>query len=390
VAVVAASPGQSAAPAPPTAPTPPAPPTPPAAPGYRSIHADTNHEIVTLDWSRNGHQIKMRTQGKFKLNGDWTGIASLAPGAKLRFEDRHFFVDRRLDVAPGSNGQPLYSWKINGKGRAFDAEGRRWLQGMLLAYVRRTGYDAQRRVAWFLKRQGADGVLAEISQMPDDYVKRLYFQHLFAHRGLGAGAVSRAFAQAGREISSDYDLAQTLLAAADRQELSGATALAYVEATRSLDSDYDQRDALTGLLHKGRLDPAILAALLRAARQISSDYDLATLLIEVSKRSVLADARVRSAYVETVKEIDSDYDLRQALSAAMQRGNLSQDALLAVLRSAKDIRSSYDRATLLIEIAGKYTLAGAAREAYLDAASSISSSSDRQGAEAALRRSRSK
>jgi beta-lactamase regulating signal transducer with metallopeptidase domain len=380
-----ASPAQ-AAPAPPAPPTSPAPPTPPAPPGHHSSYTDTDHEVVTLDWSRDGHQIKMRTQGKFKLNDDWTAIASLAPGAKMRFEDGHFFVDRRLDVEPGSNGQPVYTWKINGEKRAFDAEGRQWLEGMLLAYVRRTGYEADRRVAWFLKRRGADGLLAEISQMPDDYVKRLYFQQLFAYRGLATDALSRALAHAGREIRSDYDLTQSLLVAADRQNLSGATALAYVQATWSIDSDYDQRRALTGLLQKGRLDPMSLTALLRAARQISSDYDLATLLVEVSKRSVLADARVRNAYAEAAKEIGSDYDLRQALSAAARRGDLSQDALVTVLRSAKAIRSGYDLATLLIEIAGKYTLSGAARDAYLDAAGSIGSSYDRVRAEAALRR----
>jgi len=273
---------------------------------------------VTLDWSRNGHRVKIRTQGKFRLNEDWTAVASLAPGAKMRFEDDHFFTDRRLDVEPGSNGQPVYTWKINGERRAFDAESRQWFQGMLLAFVRRTGYEAERRVAWFLKRQGADGVLAEISQMPDDYVKRLYFQQLFAYRGLATDAVSRALTQAGREISSDYDLTQSLLTAADRQELSRGSALAYVQSTESIDSDYDQRRALTGLLQKGRLDPESLAALLRSARQISSDYDLVTLLIEIAGKYTLAGA-ARDAYLEAADSINSNND-RQRAQAALRRG----------------------------------------------------------------------
>jgi hypothetical protein len=305
----------------------------------------------------------------------------------MRFEEENG-TERRLDVEPGSDGSPVYTWKVDGEKRAFDAEGRKWLQGMLLHFVRGTGYEAEKRVAWFLKRQGPDGVLAEISQLPGDYAKRIYFQKLFAHRDLGADAVGRALAQAGREVRSDYDLREALLAAAETQELSGASALAYAEATRAIESDYDHRVALTGLLEKGRLDPGSLAALLKSARQIGSDYDLATLLTEIAKKSELKDAGVRSAYAEAVKEIGSDYDCRRALAAIAQRGDLSQEALLTVLRSAQSIGSSYDRATLLVEIAGKYPLSGAARDAYLEAASAISSSYDRKRAEEALGSSR--
>jgi hypothetical protein len=304
----------------------------------------------------------------------------------MRLEEDDGRVERRLDVEPAGDGSPVYTWKVDGEKRAFDAAGRKWLEGMLLEFLRGTGYDAERRVAWFLRRQGPDGVLAEISQISGDYGKRIYFQHLFAHRELGADAVGRALSQAGREIRSDYDLREALLAAANARELSGATASAYIEATRAIESDYDHRVALTGFLEKGRLDPASLAALLRSARQIDSDYDLATVLTEVAKKSELKDAGVQTAYTEAVKEIGSDYDCRRALSAMTERGDLSQEALLTVLRSAQDIGSSYDRATLLVEIAGQYRLSGAARDAYLAAAGSISSKYDRQRAEAALQR----
>jgi hypothetical protein len=142
---------------------------------------------------------------------------------------------------------------------------------------------------------------------------------------------------------------------------------------------------LTGLLEKGRLDPESLATLLRMSRRIGSDYDLATLLVEVAKKSELKDAGVRTAYAEAAKEVGSDYDHRRALSAMVRRGDLAPEALLTVLQSSREIGSSYDRATLLVEIANKYQLSGAAREAYLDAAGSISSQYDRERAEAALK-----
>jgi hypothetical protein len=341
---------------------------------------------MTFESSKDGHRIKIQTEGKFALTDDWTAIASLSRGAEMRFQEDDGRIDRRLDVEPGTDGRPVYTWKVDGAKRAFDAEGQKWLRGMLLHFVRATGYDAERRVAWFFQRQGLNGVLAEISQIPGDYVKRIYFQKLFAHPGLEAGGVARALAQAGQEIRSDYDLTEALLAAAENQQLSGASAQAFVAATQTIESDYDHRRALTGLLEKGRLDPTSLAALLRSARQIGSDYDLATLLVEVTRKSPLGDAGVRSAYAEAVKEVGSDFDQRRALSAAAKRGDLSEEALLMVLKSAQNIGSSYDRATLLVEVAREYTLSGAAREAYRAAAGSISSTYDRQRAEEALAR----
>lgn len=341
--------------------------------------------VQTYKWSDGDQEIEIRMEGGVELTPDWTGIARLPRGAEMRIEEEKDGVERRLDVEPGSDGRPVYAWKVDGRERAFDAEGRKWLQAMLLQFVRGTGHDADKRVAWFLKNQGPQGVLAEISQIHSDYVARIYFGHLFESR-LEPAVVQRALEQAGGEIESDYELRQTLAAAAGSQALAGASALAYAEAARSIGSDYEQRNALAALLEKGRLDLRILTAALQAAREIGSDYELATLLVDVAKKSGLGDPAVRRAYAEAVGEIGSDYEQRRALSAMAQRGDLSPEAVLAVLQSAERIGSDYERATLLVEIAGGYSLTGAARDAYVTAASAIGSKHERGRAEAALSR----
>jgi hypothetical protein len=373
--------------APPTPPNPPAPPKP-AKPGRTSVHHNSTDGVETFEWSHNrdGHRIKIRMEGEFELTEDWTGIARLSRGAEMRFEEDDGRTERRLDVEPGDDGRPVYTWKVDGQERPFDAEGRRWLQDMLLQFVRSSGYKADERVAWILQRQGPEGVLAEISQIPGDYGKRIYFEKLFGHRNLGAAVVERAVRQAGKEIAGDYDLAQALTAAAGSQPMTEPITLAYVEAARSLDGDYDQRRTLTEILDKGRFSPPSLTALLRSAHQIDSDYDLAELLVAVAGKNALDDAAVQRAYVEAADKVGSDYDRRRALAAAVQRGNVSQETLISVLRSARGIDSSHERATLLIEIAGRHSLSGAAREAYLEAARSIDSDYDRKRAEAALGR----
>jgi hypothetical protein len=341
--------------------------------------------VHTYKWSDGDQEIEIRMEGDVELTPDWTGIARLPRGAEMRIEEEKDGVERRLDVEPGSDGRPVYTWKVDGRERAFDAEGRKWLQAMLLQFVRGTGHDAENRVAWFLKNQGPQGVLAEISQIQSDYVARIYFGHLFKNR-LEPAVVQRALEQAGREIGSDYELRLALTAAADTQTLSGASALAYAEAARSIGSDFEQRNALAALLEKGRLDPRILTAALQSAREIGSDYELATLLVDVAKKSGLGDPAVRRAYVEAAGEIGSDYEQRRALSAMAGRGDLAPEALLAVLQASQGIGSDYEQATLLVEIAEKHNLSGAARDAYVTAANSIGSKYERDRAEAALSR----
>ncbi|HEX7184218.1 MAG TPA: M56 family metallopeptidase [Thermoanaerobaculia bacterium] len=352
-----------------------------------SINVGSDDGTQTFQISEDDHKLRIRTEGKVTLTEDWTGIASLSPGAEMRIEEENG-VERRLDVEPGSDGRPVYKWKVNGRERAFDAEGRKWLQAMLLEFVRGTGYAADQRVAYFLKRQGPEGVFAEISQLPSDYVKRIYFGELLERRDLPPGTVERAIRQAGREVESDYELRQVLTAVAEHQAMTEPLTLAFAEAAASLDSDYEQRTTLVALIEKGRLSSQNLAAVLRATRGIESDYELRQVLAAVAGKTALGDAAIQRAYVEAVNTIASGYERRQTLSPLIQRTDLSQEALVAVLRVIRGVESDYERATVLVELAEKHTLTGAARDAYLDVAKSINSRHERDKAEAALGRQR--
>jgi hypothetical protein len=189
---------------------------------------------------------------------------------------------------------------------------------MLLALVRGAGYDADRRVEVILKRQGPEGVLAEISQIPSAYVKAIYFKKLLAHRDLASPIVERAVEQAGREIKSDYELANTLVAAARSQALTDRAVTACAEAARSIRSDYERRRALSELVDRERLTPASLAALLRTAQGIKSSYELSSLLVEVAGKYDLSGA-ARDAYLQAASSIPSKYERERAEAALVER-----------------------------------------------------------------------
>jgi beta-lactamase regulating signal transducer with metallopeptidase domain len=379
-----------AKPAPPARPAPPRPPAPPPPvkegsdkSWFSGFLGFGTHSYVHTD--DDGRTVRLQTRGNMDLTEDWTGIARLSRGAEVRFEEEAKGVERRLDVTPGSGGRPVYRYRVNGKERAFDAEGRKWLQAMLLEYLRRSGYKADERVAWILKRQGPAGVLAEVSHIQGDYGTRIYLEQLFKQARLEPALVERAFRQAGRQIESDYELRQALTAALDRQVLTEAAALAYAEASQGIGSDYEARQALSPLVFKFRHNARTLSALLQVSKEIGSDYELAELLEDVAGEYALADPGVRSAYVEAVAGIGSDYETRRALSAAVERGDLSPDTLAAVLQAAeKQIGSGHELSSLLVEVAREYTLTGPTRQAYVKAMRSIGSSHDRERAEKAL------
>jgi hypothetical protein len=364
----------------------PAPPAPPKKSWFSDfLGAFDFAGTTTYINSGDDRKVKITTEGKFELSEDWTGIARLSRGTEMRFEEETGGIERQLDVEPGSAGRPVYHWQVNGRERPFDAEGRKWLQAMLLEYLRSSGAMAEERVAWILKRQGPTGVLAEVSQIQGDYGSRIYLEELFKQSRLEPALVERALRQAGRQIESGYELWQALAAVLDRQVLNEAAALAYIEASRKIGSDYEARQALSELVYKFRHNARTLAALLRAAGEIGSDYDRAELLKDVAGEYALADPGVRSAYLKAVARIGSDYDKRRVLSAAVERGDLSPETLLEVIRAAEqEIGSDHELASLLIEVADQYKLTGAAREAYVRTMKAIGSDSERRRAEEAL------
>ena len=75
---------------------------------------------------------------------------------------------------------------------------------------------APKRVARILKSQGPSGVLAEISRLQTDYVRSIYYRHLITNADLSGQQLAAALSQAGRDVSSSYELGRVLMKAADR------------------------------------------------------------------------------------------------------------------------------------------------------------------------------
>ena len=356
--------------------------TPAAAPcdrnarGGKSNHSnwtssDNGSKRWRVKWDEGDCSYEIDARGDIKFNRDVTDIESISSGGSFTIEQELGDNTRKLVVRPGSNGLER-TYSVNGDRKEYDADARAWFAEALTAVERQTAFAADQRVPAILERSGVDGVLQEISLLGGDYARRRYYTKLLSLRKLDRAQVRRVVEQAGSSISSDYELAELLVAVAKLDGFGDESHTAFVSATRSIQSDYERRRALNALLNQDRLAPATVAALLESASTIGSDYEMAELLIDVSKRYAINE-QTRPVYIKAVGSIKSDYEHRRVLATIVSSGGLTPDMNRALLEDAARIGSDYELAEFLIQMGKKGALDAGTRDAYFSAADKIKS-----------------
>jgi hypothetical protein len=323
-------------------------------------------------WSEGDCSYELEARGEIKYNRDVTDVESISSGGSFTIEQHIGDDTRRLVIRPRSDGGLDRSYSVNGARHDYDADAQAWFAEALVALDRQTAFAADQRVPSILERSGVDGVLKEISLLGSDYARRRYYTKLLSMRQLDRAQVRRVVEQAGSEMSSDYELAELLVALAKLDAFGDDSHTAFVAAVKKIDSDYEARRALNALLQREKLAPATGAG---AARRVDHDrlrYELAELLIDVSKRYVIND-QTRPMYIKAVGSIKSDYEHRRVLAAIVAGGGLTPAVTQALLEDAGRIGSDYELAEFLIQIAGKGALDATTRDAYFAATAKIDS-----------------
>ena len=315
-----------------------------------------------------GCSIRFAASGKFKFTADFTDIASVSPDGYVTIDVDYGAHDRRLTIRP--DGERVF--KIDGQVRPYDADAKAWLTETITFLLRRTGFQAEERARWILDTKGIQGLLDEFGQLQGDYTRRIYYQAAVQSGKLDVAGYERLVGLAAQTISSDYELAELLIAVSKAQPLTERMQTGFVAASRSISSDYERHRVLSAALARPGLTPAVQAGMLEAAADINSDYELATLLIELNEARPI-DEKVRPAYFKAANSIGSDYEQRRVLSAVVSRHGTSPAILADVLNSAKDVSSDYELAELLIDIGSSYPLDDVLRPAFFTAAGTFNS-----------------
>ena len=334
-----------------------------------SSHDDDN--IMTVKWVQGRCSGHVRMEGKVRMSGDLTGVASISSGGLFQIDEDDGSIERKLTVRP-VGARLDYDYRVDGRQREFAADGKEWLSKALLNLYRSTGFAADERVDYLLAQKGPQAVLDEVTVMRSDYTQRIYLQKLLNRTNLSPALVQQAIQTAAQDIDSDYELAELLIAYANKYTFNDQTRKAFIDATRTIGSDYEQRRVLATALGKGGLDSQDVTSMLEASQHISSDYERAELLIGLTSKYRM-DSAMRTAYLTAAKDIGSDYEKRRVYDNLLKQGAMSPADLTNVLRYAGTIGSDYEKAELLIGLS-KFDLADATlQSAYVTAASSISS-----------------
>lgn len=385
---------------------------------WRSTSHSIHNDRHRIELSRPGCELNVDLDGDLAFTADLAAIERLSRDGRLRIEERDGGTDRVLEVRPGPDGRPEYTFRVDRRDRPFDAEARAWLSGMLIQLFRGAGLAAEQRAAAILEHDGVPGMFAELELIPGDHVRSLYVRELLRSRRLDADQLRRLLAREAARTDSDHYLAATIEDVAATQEVSSAVALdmvgaaraldsdhyryevlrslagytdqaalrgAYLDAAAEMDSDHYRYEALAAVLDRQELDPADVAAVLAAARRFDSDHYRSELLRRVRPGDVTG-AETARAFLDAVAGMDSDHYAAQSLATLIDSDGLSADLLPGLIDVTRTMDSDHYRAEVLVRIAGRHHLTGAAREAYLRAMDGMESDHYRgQVAQALLR-----
>jgi hypothetical protein len=357
-------------------PAPPAPPAPPARQSSASISHQAENANGNWTWSNNGEKLQVTYHGRFEFTDDETDVREMSQGGSLKISDGNWLGRHSVEIR-NVNGVLEHRYYVNASERPFEPDGRAWLRQNLPKFVRNTGIGADTRVARLLTSGGPAAVMTEIARIDTSYVKGIYYRQLFKQAPLTPAQYRDAMTQAGREMKgSSYDLAQLLMAVADRIPNDDASRAAYFQAASGISSDYEMRRVYSTMLKRGPVSPQILAAILQSARAIKSDYDLSELLREIVSRQDV-DGANGTAFFALVAGMHSDYERRRVLSSAVGgTRQVNADTWKAALGAAR-FSGDYDASTFLQEILRKTDVEGALAPAFFQVVRTIKGSYER-------------
>ncbi len=325
-------------------------------------------------------RLEIDAAGRITFNEAETDVVDITPGGYFEIEEREGRSTRRMEMQPAAGGGLQRRWIVNGQVRwtatgdieGQDAEATAWLARLIPEMFRRTGFQAEERARRILQRGGVDGLLTEVAHIPSDHAERKYLTVLLTEADLSAEQLKRVVEQATLGVSSDFELAELLIAVAQAHPVDEAVLAAYVAAAGTISSDYEHRRVLAAILSRPDLSRAVADAMLQSASAISSDYELAELLIGIVEAHPI-DRTLTPAFFAAVNTIESDFEHRRVLRAVLSRGAPSLDVLDRSLETAVHIGSDFELAELLVQVAKLYPVDQELPANYLAAVGTIQS-----------------
>jgi len=348
-----------------------------------SESAGDHHQHTHMIWSDGNRSVTVQLDGAVEFSDDDRSVVSLEPGSLLVIDEQQRGEPSRHIEFRGDAGSVRSTYTVNGEVRSDgDADRQSWLARILPELIREQGLNAGPRAERILRKEGVDGLLAEIRRIRSDGVKRIYLRVLFDQARPTPAQTVAALRIIEREISSDGDKASLLRPLAGTIDLADpALRNGFFAAASSISSDGDRRTVLLAALPRAQADAAALTALLESAGEIGSDGDKSSVLVRSADAPALGTASARDAWFRAAGSVSSDGDRSRSLLAILGREENRSEIALAALESARHISSDGDKTRVLLAVSSAELRDARVSAAYDAALGSISSDGDHRRAE---------
>ena len=330
-------------------PAPPAPPEPatlraPAQPPRLALGDDDGRMHWT--WSEGWRSLSVSSRGQIELTDDERDVKSVSPNGYFEISSRGWLsLFGQRYIVGGTDGAMTRRFSVGASERPIDAAARAWIGDTIQRLVH-TGFAAEARVRRIIAQQGPVAVLDAISSLSSDYSKSKYFRLLLEQARLDRSTAELVLRRAGREISSDFELARVLTTFTQSNSLDDAMAPTFAEAAQRMGSDFERARVLRTVFATQRHTPAVVNAVLTSSSTIGSDVEKSRVFQDLAESNDL-DAASVLGLVRAVGLIGSDFEKSRVLRQIIASQRLDAVGRQALLDVAGRIGSDHERGRVL-------------------------------------------
>ncbi|WP_299158581.1 hypothetical protein [uncultured Tenacibaculum sp.] len=310
----------------------------------------TSNGVSKIHVKNKKNDFSVEYEGKITLSDDDKDIVDISRGGFIEIKKSSFGKKRKI-VIEAESGKLNKKYYVGWSEKAYNPEGKAWLAEILPEIVRSTVIAAESRVNRFYNRGGVDAVLAEIRLLESDFVQSKYFGYLL-EKDLNNSALVKVIQSAGKNIKSDYYLAQTLQKNQKAFLSSSETLSAYIKASNNIGSDYYLSQVLRKAIKTNDISDNQLTDLLQISGSIGSDHYLSQVLSDILNNRELNKSNMNKI-MKLSKNIGSDYYKTQVLKKALKKKNLSSENYDTFISSMDDVGSDHYASNIIKELLKK-------------------------------------
>jgi len=362
------------------------------------------HRGNSMVMSNGDYKLSVYYDGEIEIADDENDFESISPHGFVKYSKKGY----RLYAEGNHHGDVQYELSVNGHDVNPDSQEGKTLISMAIKDMLDMGFDAEGRIQRIYNKGGKAALLAKVSLLNSDYIKRMYLEWLLENTDLTPVELQAIASKVQLEVQSDYDKSTVLAQHSDKFFEDSASTNAWLAAAATIQSDYDKANALKQFMEQTG-QRAQLKAALQITATVNSDYDKANIIRtalehDAYSRGDYADLlnainRVNSSYdkkellktlvdgdipegedfnslLKSINKVDGDFDRREVLTELAKKNIRTDEQWKGILLEASKINSEYDKAEILVECARNMPRNEALRDAYADAANSIKSEYD--------------